>query len=145
VLRALVDDPYAALELTSCDVFIDDGEKLALRASHGPALGIKYLPRDDAIARLLLSERRPIGVAEAHWHEPGARAATLDVAVPLLSRNDLLGIGFYGRHRNGSAIDPEERRLLSRLCDAGAVSYEAVALVQAREQLAALRVHPVSP
>jgi hypothetical protein len=140
VLNALVDDPHAALDLASCDVFIDDGTALTLRARHGPhGSEIKQLSHDDAIARLLLSERRPIGIAEAHWHAPGAGEPALDIAVPLFSRNDLLGIAFYGRHRNGTAIDPEERDLLRRLCDAAAVAYEAVALARAREELAALR------
>lgn len=143
VLKALVDDPHAALDLASCDVFIDDGTTLTLRASngrHGPE--IKQLSRDDAMARLLLSERRPIDIAEVHWRAPHASAVALDIAVPLFSRNDLLGIAFYGRHRNGTAIDPEERDLLTRLCDAAAVAYEAVALVQAREELALLRGAP---
>lgn len=140
VLHALVDDPRSALDLASCDVFIDDGSALILRARHGRhGLEIKELSRDDAMARLLLSERRPIGIAETHWHAPGSGAAALDIAVPLFSRNDLLGIVFYGRHRNGTAIDPEERDLLTRLCNAAAVAYEAVALAQAREELAVLR------
>lgn len=143
VLNALVDDPQAALDLASCDVFIDDGNALTLRASHGRhAMEIKQLSRDDAIARLLLCERRPIGIAEAHWHPPRAGATALDIAVPLFSRNDLLGVAFYGRHRNGTAIDPEERHLLTRLCDAAAVAYEAVALAQARQDLAILRGMP---
>lgn len=70
------------------------------------------------------------------------RVSVGDIAVPLFSGNDLLGIAFYGRHRNGTAIDPEERDLLTRLCDAAAVAYEAVALAQAREELAALRGMP---
>jgi hypothetical protein len=135
-----VDDPHAALDLVSCDIFIDDGKALTLRASHGrPGLETQQLWRDDAIARLLLSERRPVGLADAHWHARGDGASALDTAVPLFSRNDLLGIAFYGCHHNGTGIDPEERNLLTRLCDAAAVAYEAVALAQAREELAVLR------
>lgn len=139
VVNALVDDPHKALDLASCDVFIDDGRALILRGRHGRGLETEELSRDDAMARLLLSERRPIGVAETHWHAPGSSAAALEIAVPLFSRNDLLGIAFYGRHRNGTTIDPEERDLLTRLCNAAAVAYEAVALAQAREELAVLR------
>ncbi len=93
------------------------------------------------LARLLLSERRVLGIADVHWnadivaHAPGS----LDIAVPLFARNDLLGIALYGRHRNGTAIDPEERQLLRRLCEAAAVAFEAVDLAQAREELAAMR------
>lgn len=39
-----------------------------------------------------------------------------------------LGIVFYGRHRNGTEIDPEEVRMLQRLCDAAAAVYETVEL-----------------
>jgi hypothetical protein len=99
------------------------------------------LEPDDALARLLLSERRVIDIPEARWHTPvtGLAHASLDIAVPLFSRNDLLGVALYGRHRNGSAIDPEERGLLRQLCQAAAVASEAVALAQARAELTALR------
>ena len=97
--------------------------------------------RDDPLARLLLSERHVIVIGEAYWHSgvTGLTAGSLDIAIPLFSRNDLLGIALYGRHRNGSAIDPEERKLLQRLCDAAAVAHEAVELTQAREELASMR------
>jgi hypothetical protein len=142
ILRAVVEDPHLALELVSCAIFIDDGKALTLECNFGWKLGeTTKIERDDPLARLLLSERRVMGIAEAHWkadivaHAPGS----LDVAVPLFARNDLRGIALYGRHRNGTAIDPEERKLLHRLCEAAAVAYEAVALAEAREELAATR------
>jgi hypothetical protein len=142
VLQSLVDEPRSALDLVSCAVFIGDGDLLALQSAYGWEHGEHAaMERDDPLARLLLSERRSIDVAEVHWHAgvAGSSTAAIDVAIPLFSRNDLLGIVLYGRHSNGSAIDPEERKLLQRLCDAAAVAYEAVQLARAREEITALR------
>jgi K+-sensing histidine kinase KdpD len=142
ILRAVVEDPRLALELISCAIFIDDGNALTLQCNNGWKPGeTPKIERDDSLARLLLSERRVIGIAEAHWNADIAKHApgSLDIAVPLFARNDLLGIALYGRHRNGTAIDPEERRLLYRLCEAAAVAFEAVALAEAKEELAAMR------
>jgi len=142
ILQAVVEEPRVALDLTSCGVFIDNGDAFALKLQWGWTTGENArVERDDPLARLLLSERRVIVIGEAYWHSgvTGLTAGSLDIAIPLFSRNDLLGIALYGGHRNGSAIDPEERKLLQRLCDAAAVAYEAVELTQAREELAAMR------
>ncbi len=142
ILRALVEEPRVALDLTSCGIFIDGAAAFTLRFESGWTIdeGAK-IESDDPLARLLHSERRPISIAEAHWQPTigGLAAGTLDIAMPLFSRNHLLGMALYGRHRNGSAIDPEERNLLYRLCEAAAVAYEAVELSRAREEVAALR------
>lgn len=142
VLQALVEEPRNALDLVSCAVFITDGDLLSLQSAFGWKPGEHAaMDRDDPLARLLLSERRSIDVAEVRWRSgvAGLADAAIDLALPLFSRNDLLGIVLYGRHSNGSAIDPEERSLLQRLCDAAAVSYEAVELAHAREEITALR------
>ncbi len=143
LLRSLVDEPRVALDLISCSIFIDDNRTLALRSHYGWHPGERaVIECDDSLARLLLAERHPIAIVALHWHPSveGLKDASLDIAIPLFSRNDLLGVALYGRHRNGSAIDPEERRLLRRLCEAAAVAYEAVALAQARAELIALRL-----
>lgn len=141
ILRALVDDPSAALDLVSSSIFMDDGAALVLRAHDGwQSHATAALDRDDPIARLMLAERDVVDVTQAHWRSDikGIAPGSLDIAVPLLSRNHLLGIALYGRHRNGSAIDPEERRLLHKLCESAAVAYEAVELARTREALAAV-------
>jgi hypothetical protein len=142
ILQALVDTPHAALDVVSCAVFIEDGGPLVLCAHLGwrPAPDAS-IARDDALARLLLSERQVIDIADVHWRPTvaGLDGAALDIAIPLFSRNDLLGVALYGRHRNGSTIDPEERRLLRGLCAAAAVAYNAVALAETRQELAALK------
>jgi hypothetical protein len=142
ILQSVVEDPRSALDLASCAIFMDDGQGLTLQRSEGWKAGeTPRIERDDPLARLLLLERHALSVPEAHWHAkilenvPGS----LDIAVPLFARNDLLGIALYGRHRNGTAIDPEERQLLGRLCSAAAIAFEAVDLAQAREELTALR------
>jgi hypothetical protein len=142
ILQALVDAPHAALDLVSCAVFIEDEGPLVLRTHYGwRSAPDATLERDDALARLLLAERQVIDVADVHWRPTvaGLEDAGLDIAIPLFSRNDLLGVALYGRHRNGSTIDPEERGLLRQLCTAAAVAYDAVALAETRQELAALK------
>jgi hypothetical protein len=142
VLGAVVEEPRVTLDLQSAGVFIREGDTLKLAAHHGWHIaGVPEIEVDDPLARLLQAERKSVDIAESRWHADirGFAPGSLQIAVPLFSRNDLFGIVFYGRHRNGSALDPEERALLLRLCQAGAVAYEAVELQQAREQLATFR------
>jgi hypothetical protein len=57
-------------------------------------------------------------------------------AIALSNANAFVGVAFYGRHRNGTDIDPVELALLRRLCEAAAVAYQ---LAEMRAELAALR------
>ncbi len=59
-------------------------------------------------------------------------------APPFLSRRSrsrLSGVALYGRHVNGTEIDPEEMKMLRRLCDAAAACYEGAALRARIEEL----------
>ncbi len=141
VLDAMVDEPQKALDLRSTAAFMIDDTGFTLAAQRDWLVDASTLRIDDPLARLLLAERKPVDVREALW-----RTASLDIApgaphiaVPLFSRNDLIGIVFYGPHRNGTLLDPEECGLLLRLCQAAAVAYEAVAFARTREELAAFR------
>ena len=152
VLDALVDEPVRALRLKSAAVFVlkigaacppmapNDGERYARAYEHGwresdaPSLAL-----DDPLVRLLRAERTVIDIADARWERahhltPSARP---EVAVPLLMRDDLLGIAFYGQREDATTLDPEERRFLRRLGDAGAIAYEAVDAKEAKRALAA--------
>jgi GAF domain-containing protein len=60
-----------------------------------------------------------------------------EIAVPLLMRDELLGIAFYGQRDDAATLDPEERRFLRRLGDAAAIAYEAVDAKEAKRALAA--------
>jgi hypothetical protein len=118
----------------------NDGERYARAYEHGwresdaPSLAL-----DDPLVRLLRAERTVIDIADARWERahhltPSARP---EVAVPLLMRDDLLGIAFYGQREDATTLDPEERRFLRRLGDAGAIAYEAVDAKEAKRALAA--------
>ena len=64
------------------------------------------------------------------------------LAIGLANGADLVGIAFYGRHLNGTEIDPEESAMLQRLCDAAATAYRVAELqsevARLREQLGAV-------
>lgn len=61
------------------------------------------------------------------------------VAIALAGAGTFAGVAFYGRHRNGTDIDPVELALLRRLCEAAAVAYQ---LAEMRAELARLRALP---
>ena len=58
------------------------------------------------------------------------------VAIALAHADAFVGVAFYGRHRNGTEIDPVELALLRRLCEAAVVAYQ---LAEMRAELAELR------
>jgi hypothetical protein len=140
VLEALVDEPRRALRLESAAAFVaHDGFLRRERAAGWRDGELSQLDADDPLVRLLRSERTVIDVEEARW-ERGLlldRAARPEIAVPLLLRDELLGVAFYGHRDDATSLDPEERRLLRRLANAAAIAYEAVDAKESKRKLAA--------
>lgn len=140
VLRAVVDEPVRALRLKSAAVFVAEGSLYARGYAHGwRESDATSLAPDDPLVRLLRAERNLIDVAAARWEladelTPSVRP---EIAVPLLMRDELLGIAFYGQRDDAATLDPEERRFLRRLGDAAAIAYEAVDAKEAKRALAA--------
>jgi hypothetical protein len=50
----------------------------------------------------------------------------------------LTGIVLYGRHDNGTEIEPEELRILREVGEAAAIAYETVEATAMREHIAVL-------
>jgi hypothetical protein len=83
---------------------------------------------DDIVARSVLAGEALAQLRTLCW-EPGALPAPPDepvVALGIMRRGTLSAIVLYGRHANGTELEPEELQLLRRLGDAAAVAYETV-------------------
>ena len=133
------------LSLQSAALFrVVDGGGLRRAASIGwDDESLAYVPSDDRLARSLEREQRVVSLRALGWDLPGepAEPARPVAGLALRHGDGLLGVALYGRHRNGTEIDPSEITLLRRLCDAGAAAYDGAALraenANLREQLAA--------
>jgi GAF domain len=139
VLDALVEEPRRAFRLSSAAAFIADGGFFRRECAWGwRDAELPQIDGDDPLVRLLRSERTVIDVDDARWQNGVAldAAARPEIAVPLLLRDELLGIAFYGHRDDATTLDPEERRLLRRLADAAAGAYEAVDAKEAKRMLA---------
>ena len=110
---------------------------------------------DPAVSRLGVRAGQAIGwQGRSKWRAAWPHAGdTITVATPsgpvvLRAQHQAMTtapmIVAFASNRNGSTIDPEERRLLRRLCAAAAVAYDAVALAETRQELAALKSRDAS-
>ncbi len=113
----------ATLALSSGAVFRRDGVRLARTVSSGW--------EDATLASLDASVDDVLAL-------DGLPPAPNDpvLAIPLVNGADLVGIAFYGRHFNGTEIDPEEAAMLRKLCAAAGTAYRVAEL---RSEVAQLR------
>ena len=127
------------LSLQSAAVFRLEGAGLVRAASIGwDDACLDALQRDDRLVRRLLTDGPASRLDAIHWSPAGLPAPPREpvVAIVLAHAGALCGVAFYGRHRNGTEIDPEEMALLRRLCEAAAVAYQ---MAEMRAELAELR------
>jgi hypothetical protein len=126
---ALTAGAAGTLALSSAAIFRRRGARMMRTA----AFGWEGASFDDAVAgrgdahQLLQHDGLP-----AAPHEPVA-------AIELVSTAELVGIAFYGRHGDGTEIDPAETAMLRRLCDAAATAYRVAEL---QSEVAQLRRRP---
>jgi len=122
---ALTSGAADVLSLSSAAVFRAHGDGLAPTAAvDWDEAALDALGRDE----LLLHRLRTEG--------PVLRLESV-VAIALAHAGAFVGVAFYGRHRNGTEIDPIELALLRRLCEAAVVAYQ---LAEMRAELAQLRL-----
>lgn len=127
----LTIDAARPLSLRSAALFRSDngGLRRAAAAVGWDGASLEYLRSDDALIAALESHR-VISLRALGWSahgEPDEPARPV-AAIALRHGDALLGIGLYGRHVNGTEIDPEEMAMLRRLCDAAAACYDGAAL-----------------
>ena len=134
----LVREPLETLRLASAATFRhrDDGDYVRV-GSAGWDSGVPRLDRDDPLVRFLAAERANVWLEDVRHRVLGApsgeRAPVL--AVPVMSRNELVAFTLYGAHADGTQLDPDEVRLLDRLARAAASAYDHVEVAELRQRL----------
>jgi hypothetical protein len=145
---ANVDDVGRAMKLASAALFLRQENSVYRRVhSYGwQKMHRAILTTGDSILRVMHTELAPIRLVELPWDCEGPDGfAAPSIAIPLVARNELLGLLLYGMHDNGLSIDPPEVELLAQVGRASASALDNVdaratrrALVRARRELAAL-------
>ena len=81
---------------------------------------------DDIVARSILAGDGLVQLEALRWEpdELPPPPAEPVIALGIVRRGTLAAIVLYGRHANGTELEPDELQLLRRLADAAAVAYE---------------------
>lgn len=144
VVDFLLDEPVEALELSSAALFKLDEDRAAYVSTamrSWPEDAMIAIPLDDPLVAQLRSEREPLLLRDLGWKREdlpsGVLAPTL--AVPALARSDLYAFVLYGAHRDGAALNPDERALLGTLVANAAATFDHLDAQQTREEIADLR------
>ncbi len=134
--NALVFAPYEKFSLAAAALYRQRRTGFTPVSAEG--WGIAELPTiatDDDLIRFFLSERGSISIGELHERigrqrfEHGNAPA---IAVPIFQSNDLTGFALFGLHRDGTRLDPDEERILERLCETAAQAYTTIELTHYR-------------
>ncbi|HKE37056.1 MAG TPA: PDZ domain-containing protein [Candidatus Baltobacteraceae bacterium] len=143
-VELILDEPLEALELSSAALFKLDEDRnvyacAAMRS--WPQDAMITISTDDVLIAQLRSEREPLALREIGWAHEGlpAGAQAPVIAVPALARSDLYAFALYGGHRDGSALNSEERALLGALVASAAATFDHLDAQRAREEIADLR------
>ena len=141
----LVTEAVGALRLASAALF----RLTPAGFERGPSIGwhaemLAAFPRDDALARAVQANGPIVSLRGVDWR-PAALPPPPEepvFALGILRRGLLVAIMLYGRHANGTEVEPEEFMLLRRLGAAAALAYETAEVVALRERIQVLEEHP---
>ena len=125
----LVHEPVQALGLVSAALFRSNNRggfvrRLDVGWSHGD---VTELTPNDPLVLHLVAENVPVRVSEVTWSfdEPPRLANSL-LAMPVLLRDQIVAIAFYGPHRTGADIDPDEQKSLVPLVERAGAAYDHI-------------------
>jgi len=137
VNEALVVQAARTLGLSSSALFRATAEGFRRAGSLGwNDAQLTRIAPDDIVARGIRAGELLVQLTALRW-EPGTLPAPPDepaIALGIMRRGTLSAIVLYGRHANGTELEPEELRLLRRLGEAAAVAYETVDVFALRER-----------
>jgi hypothetical protein len=126
--RMLVDEPVAALDLTSAALFRtgDDGRAVLARHSGWPETSPSSLDADDSLLLQLTADQTPLDLREVHWHRDDLPVATARplLALPVTVRRRLAAFVLYSGHVGGEALDPTEQHCVSALAVGASAAYD---------------------
>jgi hypothetical protein len=140
--RFLVHEPVRALDLVSAALFHrhDGGERFVREVEVGWShAGVRELLADDPLVLHLLAEAAPVHLADVTWSSDELPAlADAVLATPVLLRDELVAIVFYGHHRSGADVDPDEVRSIMLLVERAGAAYDHIEARALRAQVESL-------
>ncbi|MGA2759775.1 MAG: hypothetical protein ABSF08_05590 [Candidatus Cybelea sp.] len=135
---ALVDDPVAALGLSSAAVFRHERSTYRRVRAHGWTDDeATELDADDALALRLRADLAAIDPSDLRWPRNDLPSSDRQViyAVPIIVGHHLEAIALYGNHKTGEDLDPDERSILRKLAAAASAGYDHIVAVELRTRL----------
>lgn len=140
--RMLVDEPVAALDLTSAALFRTDDHGTATLTRHQgwPDSSPTMLDADDSLLLQLTADQAPLDLREVHWHRDDLPVATARplLALPVTVRRRLAAFVLYSGHAGGEALDPTEQRSIGSLAIGAAAAYDHLEAEFLRRRVAEL-------
>lgn len=120
--------PAEAFDLASAAVFSrgPDGSYQRQKSTGWPDSSAHRLEPDDTIVLHLRSHLQAFKVAEVYWPRqdlPRSEAYPA-LALPVVVRNQVVAIIFYGAHNNGTALDPDEIRIIGQVAVGAGAAYD---------------------
>ena len=137
----LVADTSRTLRLASAALFSLTPDRFERVASSGwDAENRSDLVVDDALVRDIASGASFVSMSSDHRQPTGFPSPPREpvVAFGIVRRGELTAVVLYGRHENGTELEPDELRLIRRLVDASAIAYETVEVTSLRAKNATL-------
>lgn len=115
-----------ALSLASAALFerADDGGFVRVAAFRWPGSTLWHILPDDPLARRARERLQVTNIDSQQWREPEIPHGVARPAImaPIAAGKDVAAVLLLGAHEDGSGFDPDELRLIRRLCaDAGPV------------------------
>ena len=139
----VTDEPAEAYNLTSAAMFrrADDADLVRVTNRSWPPETLARLLAIDPLIAHLVHQRGPLDLDEIAWHEPALPSgpARPILAVPIIIRDRLFGVAFYGEHASHEAFDPDELSRLRDLAVAAAAAYDHLEAEALRREVAELR------
>ena len=126
----LVDEMTHSFDLTSAALFrrTEDGVFERQASSGWPDASVWRLDLDDPIVLQVHGDFSPMRIGEQRWRRddlPLDRARPI-LAVPVVVRHSLAAIAFYGPHRSGEDLDPDEVKSIVEVSVGAGAAYDHI-------------------
>lgn len=146
---ALVGVAARELRLASAALFRRraSGRYERVEAVGWPDQTLSTLDENDQIVRLLRVQRAPVYLREWTLRDDAVPSGTAEprVAVPVLQRDEMGAVVFYGAHRDHTELDGSEIELLCHLAERASAALDHIEVLILRRALAATAASSRAP
>lgn len=124
----VVHEPVQALGLTSAALFRKNEHAIFVRRLEigWSAADVVEFGANDPLVLHLLTENEPVRLSEITWASDAPRLANSVLVAPVLLRDQIVAIAFYGPHTTGADIDPDEQKAMMPLLERAGAAYDHI-------------------